>query len=270
MLNNLHPGINKDPQQTPALSITATGGVAVIQNNILQLTGPSSAQYNLRSYTLGSLVMAINAQSGFSATSLQPSSLAAVVLLDGMYLSPISIPMFTSFLWQLLKPVALALVDALGAENQSLLEMILTTSDGAWLDAFGSELFGIPRQNGEPDQLYAVRIFDFALAPRVNNMAIQKSLLDLGYNATVTDSGTAAFNVNITLPNSPPQGFVYSYAQLGNMVGLLQAAGTTANIILSGSLTDGVALADSISSTLRPAAWTWNNFRWDQFTWTGG
>jgi hypothetical protein len=266
MLNNLHPGINKDSQRTSALSISATNGVAVIQNNVLQLTGPSSAQYNLRSYTLGSLATAINGQSGFTATVSQPSSLAALVLLNGTYTSPITIPMFTSFLWQLLKPVSLALTDALGAENQALLETVLNTSDGKWLDAFG-DLFGVYRQNGEPDQLYAVRVFDFSVGPRVNNLAIQKSLMDLGYNATVIDNGANAFDVRVTLPSSPPQGFVYSYAQLGSMVGLLQAAGTIANIILSGSLSDGVALSDSISSTLRPAAWTWDTVIYDQFSW---
>lgn len=269
ILNNLHPAINKDAQMISALTITGTNTVAIIQNDMLQLTGPSSVQYNLRSYTLGSLATAINAQSGFTATVTSSSALSAAVLLDGTYTSGNSIPMFTSFLWQILKPVALAMIDALGAINSALLEEVMNTADGTWLDSFG-ELFGVYRQNGEPDQLYAIRVFDFSIAPRVNNMAIQKTLQDLGYTTTVVDAGPSSFNVNVTLPTSPPQGFVYSYAQLGNMVGLLQAAGTVANIVLSGSLADGVALADSVSATLRPAAWTWGNFTWGQFTWTGG
>jgi hypothetical protein len=269
LLNNLHSEINKDPQQEPAFAISGVGAVAVIQNDTLQLTGPSSAQYNLRSYSLGSLAEEINNQSGFTATYLQPASFSAVVLLDGTYTDSITIPMFTSFLWQLFKPVALALVDALGAENRALLEMVLNTSDGSWLDAFG-ELFGVHRQDGEPDQLFAIRIFDFSVAPRINNMAIQKSLMDLGYNATVTDTGPAAFEVTVILPNSPPQGFYYSSSQIDTLVGLLKAAGTTAAVILSGSLTDGIDITDSISATTTEGTWTWDNFVWGQFTWTGG
>jgi hypothetical protein len=269
LFNNLHPGINKDPQQAPAFVITGNGAIAVIQNDTLQLTGPSSAQYNLRSHTLGSLAEEINSQSGFSASYLQPASFSAVVLLDGTYTESITIPMFTSFLWQIFKPVALALVDALRAENRALLEMVLNTSDGSWLDAFG-ELFGVYRQDGEPDQLYAIRIFDFSVAPRVNNMAIQKSLLDLGYNATVIDSGPAAFEVNVILPNSPPNGFYYSSTQIDTLVGLLKAAGTTAVVILSGNLQDNVDVTDSISTITTAGTWTWGNFVWGQFTWTGG
>ncbi|KIL42089.1 hypothetical protein SD70_02580 [Gordoniibacillus kamchatkensis] len=268
IFNNLHPAINRDPQETGAIQITAASGKAIIQNDIMQLTGPTtSAQFNLRSYTLETLAQDINALGGFTATTLMPGTLSALVLLDGTYSLPFTIPMFTSFLWQFFKPVALALVDALGAENQALLEMVLTSSDGAWLNEFGETLFGIYRQDGEPDELYAIRIFDFALAPRINNMAIKKTLQDLGYNANVTDNGPATFDVDVVLPSSPPQGFVYSYSQIGDLVGLLKAAGTTANIILSSGLTDGITLSESLTSTLRPSSWVWESFIWDQFTW---
>lgn len=247
LLNNLHPGINKDPQTVPAITITANGGTAVIQNNILQLTGPSSAQYNLQSYTLGSLVQAINQQSGFSAILTQPPQLAAIVLMSGTYSMPASIPMFTSFLWQLLKPVALALADAVGAENRSILEMVLNTSDGAWLDSFG-ELFGIYRQDGEPDQLYALRIFDLTVAPRVNNLAIQKSLRELGYDATVTDAETPyTFNVVVNVPVIGNVGFFYSYPQVVDFVQLLKAAGTIAIVILQYAVSDSAEIVDDIS-----------------------
>lgn len=269
LFSNLHPEINKDPQQEPALVISGLDAMVIIQNDTLQLTGPSSALYNLRSYTLGSLTEEINNQIGFTATCLQPAWYSAVVLLEGTYTESISIPMFTSFLWQIFKPVALALVDALGAENRALLEMVLNTSDGAWLDAFG-ELLGVYRQDGEPDQLYAIRIFDFSVAPRVNNMAIQQSLMDLGYDATVIDREPAHFEVNVILPNSPPNGFYYSSTQIDNLVGLLKAAGTTAVVIISGSLNDGIVTADSISAVTTNKTWMWGNFVWGQFTWTGG
>ncbi len=269
LLNNLHPAMNKDAQMIPALTITATSGVAFIKDNILQLTGPSSAQYNLRSFTLGSLVTAINSQSGFTATTLQPSFLAAVVLIDGTYLTSTNIPMFTAYLWQLLKPVSLALIDALGAQNQALLEMVLNSSNGKWLDAFG-ELFNVIRQDGEPDQLYAVRVFDFTVTPRINNFAIQKSLNDLGYVTTISDNGAYSFDVNVVIPSSPPQGFYYTNNQIGSLVGLLKAAGTNANIILNGALTDGIDLADSLTSTLNSGTWTWGSFVWGKFSWMGG
>jgi hypothetical protein len=246
LLDNLHPAINKDAKLTNAISITASNGVAYIKDNILQLTGSSSAQYNLRSYTLGSLVTAINGQTGFSATLSQSTFLSAVVLVDGTYTGNISIPMFTSMLWQLLKPIALTLIDALAAQNQSLLEMILTTADGSWLDAFG-ELFGVIRQNGELDQLYSIRIFDFSVAPRINNFAIQKTLHDLQYNATITDGVGSTFNVSVILPSNPPSGYIYTTLQLRQLIDLIRPAGVSYGVISQGSMADNPRLTDSVT-----------------------
>lgn len=266
IFNYMHPGLNQDPQATPALKIEAVSGTAIIQNHILQLTGPSSAQYNLKTYTLSSLANAVNAQSGFTATVLSVGSLSALVLLDGSYNLPTTIEMFTSFLWQLLKPVSIALASAFGAENQALLEMVMNTSDGNWLDALG-ELFGVYRQNNEPDELYAVRIFDFSVGHRVNNMAIQKSLQDLNYDASVDDSGTAAFDVNVVLPDSSPKGFFYTNDQISTLVDILKAAGTTANLILSGQITDTVSVSDVLSVALNNKNWTWDSIVWGEFNW---
>jgi hypothetical protein len=264
ILNNLHPAINKDPQSVNALQITGTG-TAIIKNNTLQLIGANSMQFNLRTYTLGSLASAINGVSGYTATNYQLPTLSACVLLDGTYTLPATIPMFTSFLWQLFKPVALALVDALGAEYASQLEMILNTSDGTWLDSFG-ELFGVPRETGEPDQLYALRIFDLSVAPRCNNLAIQKALNDLGYGATITDSGPATFNINLTMPTNPPNGFLYSLAQLGDIVNNLRPAGVTGVIAIQQVNADSVKITENIT-TLPGTVGYGSGRKWGQGIW---
>lgn len=267
LLSNLHPAINSDPQKLNAISITGSGTV-IIKDSTMQLIGTNaSAQFDVRSYTLGSLATAISAVSGFSATCLQQSTLSASVLVSGTFSVPSSLTMFTSFLWQILKPVALALASAVDAENSALFEMILNTSDGAWLDSFG-EIFGVTRELGEPDQLYAIRIFDLSVASRANNMAIQKALQDLQYNATVVDGSGTSFIVNVVLPSSPPNGYIYTTAQMRVIIDQIRLAGVTYSIQSKGSLVDAVTLTDSITSSKSSAGVKYGTGRkWGQGVW---
>lgn len=270
LLSNLHPGINNDPQALSAISVTGNGTI-IIKNEVLQLIGSSaSAQYNLRSYTISSLVSSINSVSGFSATSLvSQGRLSAATLLSGTFTSPCKLQIFSSFLWQVLKPVAIALLDALGAENNALLEMIVNTSDGTWLDSFG-ELFGVVRLSGEPDQLYAIRIFDLSVGVRNNNYAIQKVLQDLQYTSTVADGGANAFTVSVTLPLLllAPQGFYYTIAQMQSIIDLLRPAGITYTISSQGNLVDTAIIGDSISYTTSNGPAKWGSGRkWGKGIW---
>lgn len=267
LLNNLHPSINKDPQASPAFIVTGSGTI-VIDKDVLQLIGASSAQFSLRSYTLGSLMAAINNVSGFSAQCLVPSSLGASILMSGTYNLPYTIPIFNSFLWQLLKPVALALVDALGAESQALFEMIQNTADGSWLDEFG-ELFGVVRESGEPDSLYSTRVFNLSVGSRVNNIAIQKTLRDVQYESDVVDSGSAAFTISIQIPTYSPQGFIYSTAQLRDVVDQIRPAGVDYTILSQGTLSDAATISESISSIKSSTAIKYSVRKWGQMVWAG-
>lgn len=246
LLSNLPQAINKDAQRIDAIRITGTGTL-IIFNNVMQLIGASSAQFNLRTTTLATLATSISGVSGFSATNLQAPNLSASTLIAGTYNLPATIPIFTSFLWQLLKPVATALLDVIDAENSALLEMIVNASDGSWLDSFG-ELFGVTREVGEPDQLYASRIFNLSVGSRANNFAIQKALLDLQYIATVTDGAGYTMNVTVQLPTSPPQGFIYTTTQITNVINQLKVEGISVVLTSQGSLTETALAADSYTS----------------------
>lgn len=266
LLNNIHPGINKDPQSSPALNITGSGTV-IIDKDIMQISGGSSAQYDLKGYTLGSLMSAINSVSGLSATCYAPTNLSALVLIKGTYAMNTTISMFNSFLWQLMKPVAVELLKALGAEGQAILEMVMTTSEGAWLDSFG-ELFNVVRESGEPDSMYATRIFNLSVGVRVNNIAIQKVLSDVQYqNTAIQDSGSASFTVNTTIPTDTPQGFVYSTAQIRNIIDQIRPAGVSYQILSQGSVSDSATTSDSLSFITKTTTVKYGVRKWGQSVW---
>lgn len=246
LLDNIHPALNKDPQMSTAINLIGSGTV-IINNDTLQILGASPAQFNLRGYTLGSLTTALNNVGGMTAQCPITSNLSASILISGTYQLPCKIPIFNSMLWQILKPVALALVDALGAESQALLEMIQTTSDGAWLDSFG-EIFGVVRESGEPDSLYSTRIFNLSVGVRVNNIAIQKALHDVQYDSDVSDSGSAVFTVSIQIPTNPPQGFVYSTAQLRDVIDQIRPSGVPYTILSQGTMSDSMTLTESFTA----------------------
>jgi hypothetical protein len=264
LLNNLHPAINQDPQSSPALFVNGAGTI-IIKDDVMQIIGAVSTQFSLRGYTFGSLTSAISGL-GYSATASVPLNISAATLLDGTYSLPCTIPMFTSFLWQILKPVAIALVDALGAEGRALQEMILNSSEGRWLDSFG-EIFGVTRASGEPDILYASRIFNLSVGVRVNNLAIQKTLRELQYASTVVDSGATHFDVNITIPTDAPEGFIYSTEQMRDILDMIRPAGVSYTILSNGSASDTASVVDSYTTITATTAIKYGTRKWGQMTW---
>lgn len=270
LLNNLHPAINKDPQSSPAITINGIGNV-IIKNDILQILGTNSAQFNLRGYTLGSLTTAINQISGFTATCLAPVNLGASVLIEGTYATPNTINLFNSFLWQILKPVAIALLDALDAERRSMQEMIINSSGGAWIDSFG-ETFGVYRESGEPDSLYATRVFNLSVGVRVNNLAIQKALQDVSYITDVTDSPNVnnqgpGFVLHATIPINVADGFVYSNEQIFNVIDQIRPAGVPWAILSQGSASDTITISESVTLTINSNLKYGGSRKWGQLIW---
>lgn len=266
LLDNIHPAINKNPQANPAISVSGSGTI-IIQKDIIQLIGSTaSAQFDLRGYTLGSLTSAINQVTGFSATCLAPSTLGALVLISGTYSTPTTLNLFTSLLWQLMKPVAIALISAFDAKNQVMQEIIMTSSNGSWLDSFG-EIFGVLRETEEPDSLYTARIFSLSVGIRVNNIAIKKALHDVQYESDINDNGSASFSVRLTIPTNPPQGFVYSTAQIKDIIDQLRPAGVDYEILSQGTATDSMRLTETISWTKTSGGALYGVRKWGQAIW---
>lgn len=270
LLNNSHPALNKDPVPQPSLYFMPTsGGVIVIKDGVLQMTRQSPI--TLSTYTISSLASHLASLTGFDAQAVVNGNLSALALLDGTYTLTaniaLTIPIFTSILWQIMRTLSLELEQLLQQDNESDFQITPQTATGIWLNELGS-IYNVPREQDEPDSLYAIRLFDFSLASRINNISIERALNDLGYSATVDDvTPGPAFEVNVQLPTYAPNGFVYSTGSLASLVNQLKAAGVQSTINLQGQLSDTIYISDSISTSTSPAAWTWDSFKWGQFSW---
>ncbi len=138
----------------------------------------------------------------------------------------------------------------------------------AQLDWQGANL-GLPRYQGEPDSLYSQRITAMRFRPVQNGIALENLLATLGYTAAITDAAYGSFDVNITIPTAPPQGFIYSLAQLQDVISKTKAAAVYALVEAHATLADSIIVTDSVSATLNATPPTWGTFVWGQFNWQG-
>jgi hypothetical protein len=266
-LDNIHTAINTDPLPIDALNIGGPVVTVVIHAGTMQIAGVGV--FTLSTYNIASLAALLNTLSyggtAFQSESVSNGDLSALALLDGTYTAPCVIPISSNPIRIYAKTVNQQYKTLQQNDNASVFQATPQTAVGVWLDSLG-EFLKVYRLSGEPDSLYAIRLFDFSLGIRVNNIAIEVALQHLGYTASVVDTTPyPAFNVTITLPTASPNGYVYSIASLSQMVEILKAAGVSATIILQGSFQDTVQAHDSISETMASKTWTWGNFQWGRF-----
>ena len=114
--------------------------------------------------------------------------------------------------------------------------------------------------------LYAQRIVGMRFRPTQNEYSIMRLFKTLGYSALVQTTGPGQFSVEITVPKSPPSGFVYTLAQMGDILTQVKSAGYKGTVTAQASLADSVALTDTVSATLNSAGWTVGNVIIGQFT----
>jgi|SRR6185437_503272 len=188
LLNGLPSYFNKDASAAPGITLVYTGGTsAVVTVHHRTLTtsvnggSGSNLSYNLASFTLGTLVTALNTNTGYTATLLGSSSTSALSLLEvsnqNILTTSFSLQIFTSLLWQILAPIAWALEDfQFNDLNTDLAELCINTADGAWVDAWGALYGNVTRNTGETDLQYAQRIMDEAVRPRLSISAIKRAV----------------------------------------------------------------------------------------------
>jgi len=145
--------------------------------------GDARHTYDLSAGSVAMLVAALGAD-GFEVlqTNARFNGLSAMVLVDGAGDQGQSngdhVTAFTSLLWVLFSGYA-AELDVIHYQiRQALLQMVLTTADGEWLDLWG-ELYGVARLQYETDVAYRLRIPAEAFRLRVNALAIEKAILDI-------------------------------------------------------------------------------------------
>lgn len=150
--------------------------------------------WSLESMTVQGVVDALNTLTGVTATLLRPDMAAhsAWVLLDRPVEDLSEEPHFyypTSLLWLEMATYGRMLDEQ--AARLGILEdqFYPDTASEHWLDYWGRDLFGIPRDDGEDDTAYARRMVNEILRPVPNNVALEKAIEDAtGIGCTISDA----------------------------------------------------------------------------------
>jgi hypothetical protein len=180
----------------------ADGASWEIADRVLTATaGMLSVTHDLRQYTVGGLAAALVAD-GFTVESLSTkfSGLSAVVLVEGSGDQAQSngdhITGFTSLLWVLLSGYADEVLGAKEQVRQALLQMVIGTAEGEWLDLWAA-LYGVPRLPGEADAALRIRIPREAFRARNNARAIELAILDAtGFDVRIEEPWREIFQLD--------------------------------------------------------------------------
>ncbi len=261
-INSLSPVLSKDAKPVNGLSIASDATVNIGGNVMTVHTSTQDFTYALTGYTLSSLSSALTANGIGNTVLYSTPSASALTLMDvsagvAMTSVPLTLQVFTSPNYVLFRAAAAVLDQAAQSSKGIATQYNLRSAQAAWLDYWGWFL-QVPRYQGEPDNLYAERIFGLKFGHNVNNIALQNFFLRMGYQTTIADTSPGAFSVNVNLPTQPPQGYTYSTSQLQDALTTLKAVGTIATVLLQGTASDSIALTDSVASTVSdPATYVW-------------
>lgn len=192
LLRYLPKYFNIDPEKREAIRLRAPAGTTAtwdLYDERLSLAWADQTRvYDLRDYTVGAIVDALQAQ-GFV---LDPGydhlllALGAVVLLEGRGTlvdyagSPFYA--FTSLLHVLTRPVESGWRQFQDAIPEAVDQESIATADADWLTVHG-DLYGIPRLAGMDDATYRAHLIAEVFRPRNTPRGIEHSLLRLGYPA---------------------------------------------------------------------------------------
>lgn len=217
LLRRLNSVFNKEPEPKPLLRVASPDDAvttAEVADNILTFrpganytcgphtTNPlltcgrreESAAFVLGDKTLAAVAAEVDATGGFAAQLLDASfapRLARAVLERAQELladnPDLSYPQ--ALLWAEMQTYAWALDEQ--ADRVALVEdqMYPTRAGAEWLDHWGKNWFGIPRETAETDGEYGPRFLWETMRPRCNNRALEIILENaLGVKATVSDA----------------------------------------------------------------------------------
>lgn len=186
LLKHPHAAVfDKDPLAELVLRVSHAGGSSwVVAAGVLTVVaGGEEFTYQLAGYTVSTLANAMQAD-GLSVTRVnsQYGHLSALALVEGASDQWLSngdhLRVFTSLLWALLQGYSREVDAAQEQIRQALLQMVIATAEGEWLDLWGT-LYGVPLHPGETDASLRVRIPDEAFRIRVNGLAIEKTIKSL-------------------------------------------------------------------------------------------
>lgn len=180
-----------------------------IADGVLTATaGALEVTHDLTTVTVSQLVGLLVAD-GFEvlAQAAQFSSKSALVLVEGDGDQLVSngdhIYGYRSILWAIFGGYAGEIRAARYQVQQALRQMVITTSEGEWLDLWGT-LYAASRLPGESDAAYAVRVPQEAFRLRCNPHAIEKAILDAtGYDVRIHEPWRDIFTLDESTLSGP-------------------------------------------------------------------
>lgn len=196
LLGFLHRIFEKDPGQFLALRLSYDGAMTwSIADGVLTTVVSGGSGQNLSvplaTFTISTLATYLAAQPGYSVPYVDGTELfdlAAVALLDGAGDINASygdhLYGYTNWIYSYVDTAGSELAEAKTQLGNALQQMNVITAEEDFLDEQGS-YFGVPRQQGELDAAYSVRMVQQILRPLANNVALQEILKSINHSLTV-------------------------------------------------------------------------------------
>lgn len=170
--------------------------------------GALECSYNLANFTVGGLIAALRAD-GFEVVHInaQFDNYSALVLTEGsgdqLESNGDHVTAFTSLMWVLFTGYAREVSAAEYQIRQALLQMVIKTAEGEWLDLWGA-LYSVQRLQGETDVAYRARIPREAFRIRVNALAIELAIKDLtGKTVRILEPWMDVFTLDESVLDGP-------------------------------------------------------------------
>lgn len=233
LVQRLHPVFNQDGSPERAFRVDCEDGTLAwaINDGVLTLTPAGSVlanpvQISLDGRSVSEVLALIDIEPGYLLSDINSAitPLGARMLVPGSGDTTDSngnlILHYSSPLWHYLDAVASELDPAAAQLSQALAQMSLKTASGDWLDHWGS-YFGVPRNSGEADAAYAVRIVVEVIRPRVNAVALENLINEIiaPYTVSIYEPHTDLFklshsNCQLSGRGRLYDGVYYAYATL--------------------------------------------------------
>lgn len=170
--------------------------------------GTSSHTYDLSTLTVAGLAARLTID-GFDVSGLDStnSGLSALVIVEGAGDQGVSngdrVMGYTSLMWALMGGYAGEIREARDQVVQALRQMVIGTSEGEWLDLWGT-LYGVKRPNGQSDEDYKTAIPKEAFRIRVNHIAIEETIKELtGYDVRIFEPWKRIFTLGTSTLSGP-------------------------------------------------------------------
>ncbi len=267
MLTHVPQGADISPNDAPSLGLAGIGTLALTDLTLYVTNTTTNSGTAIDLHNSSTAAVAQQIPSGITATVLQDGPAELLLAANPTLALPTTLTIATAPLWMMLGAFSRALTTLDRADAHLAAEVNVRGATGFALDEWAASL-GIPRHAGEPDSLFILRLVGQTLHPAANNRAIEHLLQTLGYPSTVTDTTPYHFTADVQMPTNPPQGFIYSQAQVASVIGDMKAAGMIALVNFVNSLIDNISFTDSAAaSTTAVANNTWGNATWNQAVW---